>query len=198
MSREEGTAPSSGTEVRGVWDRLVGPDATRSENGLVLGYSALVCGGLVLYVHDAKLSWTPLQQLVAVLIAFDIAGGIIANTTESGSRWWHRPSRTRADHLRFVAAHVHPFVLAALFAAFTFAEATLVYGVVLVGAIVILAVPERLRRPVAMGIVSVGLLVALSFVAAPAGLEWFAPFLLLKLLPGHLVRGPESPQACAR
>ncbi|SDQ63362.1 hypothetical protein [Natronobacterium texcoconense] len=187
MAQKDGSPRSPREGLHGAWDRLVGPGATRAENWLVVGYSVLFCSGLVLYVHLVPLEWNALQQLVAVLIAFDVAGGIVANTTESGRRWWHRPSQTRGDHVRFVAYHVHPFVLALLFGGFTLLEAGLVYGVLIASTVTVLAAPNELRRPVAMVLFSAGLIVALYLVSPPHGLEWFVPFLFLKLIPGHLV-----------
>jgi hypothetical protein len=94
-----------------------------------------------------------------------------------------RSSQTRGDHLRFVAYHVHPFVLAVAFPAFTVVDATVIYGFLVGSAVTVLAVPDRLRRSVAMGLFSVGLLVSLYLVTPPHGLEWFVPFLYLKLIP---------------
>ncbi|SDK42801.1 hypothetical protein [Natronorubrum texcoconense] len=198
MEREDGVAHAPRTGARGLWDRLVGPESTRAENGLILGYSVVFCTGLLLYTTIAQPDWTPLQRGVVVLVAFDIAGGIVANTTVSGTRWWHRPAQTRRDHLRFVAGHLHPFVLAWLFVGLTWADAAVIYGFLVCGAAVILATPDDLERPVAMGVFSVGLLVALYVVAVPNGLEWFVPFLYLKLLPGHLVDGRRDRKSVAK
>lgn len=177
------SAPRPG--VLGTWDRLVGPDATRLERGLVLGYGIAFTLGVLAYVQYAGLEWTPLQQAVVAAFALDVAGGIVANTTDAGRRWWHRPSQTRQAHFKFVAVHVHPFVLAALFAAVSWTDAFVVYGFLLASALGILAVPERLQRPVATTVFSIGLVLALVL-EFPAGLEWFVPFLYLKLIGGHL------------
>lgn len=84
-----------------------------------------------------------------------------------------------------MAAHVRPFVLAAIFPALTWAEATIAHG--LGGAVIVLGVSERLRRPTAMGLYAIGVVLALHVVSLPQGLEWFLPLLSLELLPGHLV-----------
>ena len=198
MERHDGVAHAPRTGVRGLWDRLVGPQSTRTENGLTLGYSVVFCTGLLLYTTIAQPDWSPLQRAVVVLVAFDIAGGIIANTTVSETRWWHRPTQTRRDHLQFVVGHLHPFVLAWLFVGLTWADAAVIYGFLVCGAVVILAVPDDLGRPVAMGVFSAGLLVALYVVAVPHGLEWFVPFFYLKLLSGHLVDGRQDRRSATK
>lgn len=181
-------SPSSPrTGLRGSWDRLVGPDTARAENWLILGFAFVFSGAVFVYTQVAELGWSPLQIAIVLLFSLDIAGGVIANTTVAGSRWWHRPSQSRRRHLRFIALHVHPFILAAIFPVLTWAEATIAYGFLLSSAVIVLAVSKRLRRPIAMGLFAIGLLLALYVVTLPHGLEWFLPLFYLKLLPGHLV-----------
>ncbi|WP_252699075.1 hypothetical protein [Natronosalvus vescus] len=182
---ESPSAPRTG--VRGSWDRLVGPDTTRAENWLILGFAVVFSGTVFVYSQVAALGWNTLQIAIVLVISLDIAGGIIATTTVAGSRWWHRPSHRRRAHLQFIALHVHPFILAAVFPLLTWTETTIAYGFLLGSAVIVLGVPERLRRPIAMGLFAIGLLLALYVVNLPHGLEWFLPLLYLKLLPGHLV-----------
>ncbi|ADQ69480.1 hypothetical protein C499_12065 [Halogeometricum borinquense DSM 11551] len=179
--------PRSG--VLGLWDRLVGPDATRGEHGLVLAYALSFAVGLLAYVRIQSLGWSLVQQAVVAVFALDIAGGIVANTTDAGARWWHRSSQGPWDHFGFVSAHLHPFVLAVLFETVTWYESALIYGFLIVSAALVLLSPHRFRRPVGMLLVSVGVLVGLMLVSVEPGLEWFAPFLYLKLVGGHLTSG---------
>ena len=184
-SPESPTVPRTG--VRGSWDRLVGPDTTRAENLLIIGFACVFSGTVFVYTQVAALDWSALQIAVVLLFSLDIGGGIIATTTVAGSRWWHRPSQRRRAHLQFVALHVHPFILAAIFPVLTWTEATIAYGFLLGSAVIVLGVSERLRRPIAMSLFAIGLLLALYVVSLPQGLEWFLPLFYLKLLPGHLV-----------
>lgn len=171
----------------GLWDRLVGPTATVAEQALTLGFAtvatAVVCG----YAIAAGLGWSWLQLLVVAVLVFDVAGGITANATASGRRWWHRPELSDRDHFRFVAAHVHPFVLAALFVGVTWTGAAIVYGYLLVAAAVVLRVDPSIRRATSLALVALWLLVAPYAAVMPVGLEWFVPLLYLKLLVSHLV-----------
>lgn len=181
-------SPSSPrTGLRGSWDRLVGPDTTRAEKWLILGFAFVFSGVVFVYTQVTELGWSPLQIAIVLLFSLDIAGGVIANTTVAGSRWWHRPSQSRRVQLRFVGLHVHPFILAAIFPVPTWVDATIAYGFLLVSTGIVLGVSERLRRPVAMGLFAIGVLLALYVVTLPRGLEWFLPLFYLKLLPGHLV-----------
>ena len=192
MNVDDGPADAPRPGFRGVWDRLVGPGATTTETALVVGVALTFPIGLLGYAHLAQLEWRPVQAAVVFVVAVDVAGGIVATTTRSGSRWWHRPDRTNRHHLTFVTAHVHPFVLAAVFAGFTWYDATIVYGFLLASAAVVVTVPLALTRPVATIAFAAGLLVALYWIDVPVGVEWFVPFLYLKLLLGHLVNGGQQ------
>ncbi|MCU4741312.1 hypothetical protein [Natronoglomus mannanivorans] len=175
--------------VVGYWDRLVGPTATPAEQGLTIATASLwtvaVCG----YAVDAELGWSALQFAVVAVITFDVAGGVTANATASGRRWWHRDGRTDVDHFTFVAAHVHPFVLAALFADVTWTAAAIVYTVLLLASTAILSVGPSLRRATALALFSGWVLFAAYQTILPVGLEWFGTLLALKLLVSHLVGG---------
>ncbi|AFK19818.1 hypothetical protein E6P09_01055 [Haloferax mediterranei ATCC 33500] len=170
----------------GLWDRLVGPSASVTEQALVLAFGVVFTGVVFFYARTKALDWTVIQQLLVAFLALDIAGGIVANTTTSGVEWWHRPSQRRRDHFAFVALHIYPFALALVFETVSWAEGALVYGYLLGSAVMILLSPRHLRRPVAMLFTAVGILLALVGVSFGPGLEWFVPFLYLKLLGGHL------------
>lgn len=189
MRMRSTTEPPSSprTGLRGRWDRLVGPDTTRTENWLILGFAFVFSGAVFLYTQMAELGWSPVQIAIVLLFSLDVAGGVIANSTVAGSRWWHRPSQSRRAHFWFIVLHIHPFILAAIFPVLTWTEAAVAYGFLLGSAGVVLSVSKRLRRPIAMGLFTTGLVLALYVVSLPHGLEWFLPLLYLKLLPGHLV-----------
>jgi hypothetical protein len=171
----------------GYWDRLVGPTATRAEQALTIAFATLATAVVCGYVIVAGLGWSWLQLLVVAVLVFDVAGGITANATASGRRWWHRPGLSERDHFRFVAAHLHPFVLAALFAGVTWAGAATIYGYLLVATAVVLRVDPSIRRASTLVLVALWLLVAPYAAVMPVGLEWFVPLLYLKLLVSHLV-----------
>lgn len=124
MSRP--SAPRSG--LPGFWDRVSGPGATPAENALNLTWTLLFTAGVVSYALARPLGWSPVQLAVVALFAYDIAGGVSVNASPSARRWGHRPGQGRWAPLRFVLAHLHPFVLALLFPAFSWGGAALLYG----------------------------------------------------------------------
>jgi hypothetical protein len=125
---------------------------------------------------------------VAVLFAFDIGGGVVVNTTRSGRRYWHRASVTQAKELAFFALHVHPFIIAWLWAGFTLPQATGLYASMLAFAVVVaVATPSSLKRPVAFGLTAIGLVLGATVFRAPPGLEWLPLLYYVKLVAGHAV-----------
>ena len=128
--------------------------------------------------------------MVVAVFALDLAGGVSVNASPTARRWWHRPGQGAKEHFSFVALHVHPFVLALLFANFSWSSAALLYGFLVVAAFVVLAAPRDLQRPVAFIAYALALLLVFYVLSVPTGLEWFAPLYYLKLLVAHLPADP--------
>lgn len=190
---------------RAAMDRLLGPDASRAEAMLALGAGA-VCALVVPTLARARgVEWSTTQLLVAALLAFDLFGGVAVNASEAGRRHYHAPGRRAADHVGFVAAHLlHVAVLAWLFRRGDWAFAGGFGALLLASALVVLAVPAPIRRPVALLACGAAVLAATTAVAPTPGMEWFVPVLFLKLLVSYLLgtvdvptlppgRGAESP-----
>lgn len=173
-----------------TWDRIAGPGASPAENILVLTGAGLGAAAVLVHVAWERPGWGVVAVVVVTLMAADIGGGVIANATPAGSRWWHRPGQGPRQHLLFVAAHVHPWVLALLVPGWSWQDAAVVHGTVLAASVAVVASPRRLRRPVAMGVASAALVVLLAATAAPAGVEWVGPLLVVKLVIAHLVPPP--------
>lgn len=176
------------TGIRGGWDRLVGPDTTAVESGLILGSGLAFAGGVIGYALLADLGWNLLQLVLVAVIACDIAGGIPGNATLASTRWYHRPSQRRRDHFKFVAIHVvHLSVLAVMFPTVSWVAAGVIYGYLLVATAVVLVLPEMLQQPVATTLLAGGILLSLYGPSLGAVFAWVAPFLYVKLVLGHLV-----------
>lgn len=173
--------------MRAASDPLIGPDATPTE--LVLGWGAAAAAAVAQLGWALQSgNWTAAQTGVAVLLAFDIGGGVVVNSTRSGRRWWHRPSVSRARELAFYAAHVHPFVVAWLWPAYAFTQAAALYGSMLLFAVIVAVLtPARLKRPVAYGLTAVGLVMGATVLRAPAGLVWLPLLYYVKLVAAHAV-----------
>lgn len=183
----EKTEPRPRAGVIGLWDRFIGPGATRAENVLILLWATLFTAEVVAYALWAGLGWSALQLVVVAVLAFDIGGGVPANASNCAKRWYHRPGQGFWEHFAFPLIHVHPFVLALLFPGFGWGTAAVVYVYLLVAAIVVLLSPLYLKRPVAFVLYSVALLGGLYALGVPPGLEWFVPLFFLKLLVAHLL-----------
>jgi len=190
MSEIEWNSPPPRGGVMGVWDRFVGPGATSAEEWVQVGFgTAIAAGCLVLFWLQGgfALGWLPV--LVAVVLAADLGGGLVTNSTAAAKRWYHRPGHGRVAHLRFVAAHgVHIAAVAAVFPGGGWLYFAVAYAFLMAGATVIVLVPLYLQRPVAMGIAALGLLGAQAPLLAISALDWFLPLLLLKLLVAHLIK----------
>jgi hypothetical protein len=128
--------------------------------------------------------WSALQWVLAMGVAFDFAGGVVANATSAAKRSLHRPGRTRSRML-FYAGHVHPLVLPLAFSVSWTAAAALYAGMLAAATLVELA-PRDVAQPVAFAAVAAGLLMACG-AGWPIGLEWFAPVYLLKLVGAYAV-----------
>lgn len=181
----------------GHWDAFVGPGATSAEEWVQLGAgaaiaaSALLVFGLRFPGEASGLQWT-----VLALLCLDLGGGIVTNATSAAKRWYHRAGQG-GNHLRFVAVHgAHLLLLTLLFSLEAW-RMGLVYAYLLLAAVVIVRAPLYLQRPVAFAAFAVAL--PLGWLAVPlAGLEWFLPLLLFKLLVSHLLReAPFDPKDAA-
>jgi hypothetical protein len=182
------TGPEPRTGIAGYWDRFVGPGATDSELLLAFLGALAAAAAVPLYARTAGIPWTALQYAVAAFLAFDLVGGVVTNATQSAKRWYHRPGQGTRDHLAFVAVHgLHIALATWLFRGADWFFFLLVYGGLLLGAVIVLTVPLYLQRPVALLCVCVAFFLGLYGVAPTPGLEWFVPLLFLKLLVSHLV-----------
>lgn len=182
--------PRSG--AAGWLDRLAGPGATRTE--LVLQFTPAVIAALLaaLYAVALDIEWSGLQLALIAFLAFDLVGGVITNSTGAAKRWFHRPGQGWRQHLGVVAMHlIHVTVVAVLFRAGDGAYLGVVGGYLLVAAIVILASPHYLRRPVGLGLYALALIGSEYLFTPTPALEWFLPLFFLKLLVSHLI--PETP-----
>jgi hypothetical protein len=194
MNNIEWIPPQPRQGALGAWDKFVGPGATSSEEWLQLLGGGVLAGilGLLIYLQRD----TPIQSLVAALLALDLTGGIITNATSAAKRWYHRAGQDglRA-HLPFVAVHgLHVLVVAAGFRGMDWGFLAGGYGYLLLATLLILATPLYLQRP--MRLFCGGLLLGMYGFTPTPGLEWFIPFFYLKLLVSHLVKeAPFTPES---
>lgn len=177
-----------------AWERLIGPDSTPAESrgavmsGLVGAVIAVVLA--VTRVGDISL----LGAAVLGVMALDIVGGVWANATTTTRRWYHRPGIGSASSVRFALLHVHPFLVAWAVPGFDWTIATVLYLGMLVAYLVVEVTPSYLKSPTAAVTALVVFTLVLMLDPDLAGVEWFVPAYLLKLLTGHAVPAEPTPQ----
>ena len=180
----------------GKADFLLGTGATIAEQ--VLGWVASLMGAGVygyLYLIHA-FDWTGWQYLLAGILAFDVIGGIVANSLNSCKRLYHsavKPDEPRyanflKNHFAFSSLHVHSLLVALFFGLNNFFYGFFWYVFLMIGTIVVIKTPLYLRRPIAFLIIALALLLNIYFVLPVRGFEWLAPALFIKIIYGHLVQ----------
>lgn len=175
--------------MSGLLDRFVGPGATPAELALqfVLPLGAAVAA--VTYAAYAIESWTVIQYILCAVLAFDIVGGIITNSTSSGKRWYHRTGQGFPQHFGFVMLHLgHLVIVSWLFLTFDLLWLVTAGIYLLIAGLAVILSPLYLQRPVALVMYAGSVLLALYVLASPPGMEWFLPLFYLKLLVAHLPR----------
>ncbi|MFX0044985.1 MAG: hypothetical protein ACFE8Z_03990 [Candidatus Hermodarchaeota archaeon] len=180
--------PEKGKGLSRIVDELIGPGATRAEIVLVLTAGFLGGCSLIVYQFYAGLGWDLIQIAVAAFIAFDIAGGVVANSTSTAKRWYHREEQGPRQHLGFIVVHfIHPLLIAVFFLSLDWFYFAAVYGFLIAASLILVVTPLYLKRPMSVTLFSLGLLMSLYVVVSVPGLEWFIPLFYLKLIVGHMV-----------
>jgi hypothetical protein len=179
--------PRSG--IAGSLDKFFGPGTTRAEAWIEGVFCTAAAIAMPLYAYLNGFDWNLIQYILATLIAFDMVGGIITNATSSAKRWYHRPGQGFKEHYSFIALHVgYLFLVAWLFRSMDWAYFGVISAILLLAAFIVLRVPLYLRRPLAFGMVVITLLINSYGFSPTVGLEWFVPFLFIKLIASHALR----------
>jgi len=173
----------------GMVDRLFGPGATQAELWLQMLPAIIAAIAAPVYALTLSHSWTPLQMGLIALLGLDCVGGVLTNATATAKRWYHRPGQGWRQHLAFVGLHtVQISLVALLFRGGDWGFLFLVTSYLLIASLTILRSPLYLQRPVALGMYGLALLGDRYLLSPTVGLEWFLPFLMLKLLVSHLLK----------
>ena len=179
-------APRPG--LPGSWDRFVGPGMGWQETTLVIGSGSL---GAVLTAWALAAQGAPLFLVIlGAVLALDVIGGAVCMATETTKRWYHRPGVTTTQLASFVSLHLlHIGIVAWAFRGdgFDVTYAAAVSALLVTAMAAVLAVPRRLKLPVAVTFFLAATGLALGVLGATPGLEWFVPVLFVKLLIGHLI-----------
>ncbi len=170
-------------------DRFVGPGATRAEVLLQFVSATLAALVFIAAAISGEWGWTPVQLIVAGVLALDMVGGVITNATSSGKRWYHRAGQGFRQHLLFVLIHiVQPTLVVLFFDPSNWMFVAGSYGYLVLASLVILFTPLYLQRPLAGLLVVGGFFLSLYVLPVPQHFEWFLPVFYTKLLSSHLLR----------
>ena len=196
-------------EVRINWayegqpDLGAGTGATAVEKFLAYGtgfFAFLFYSALYLF---GDLNWMLWQYLLAIFLAYDVMGGVVANSLNSCKRFYHTPAKPNENWLvrflknphLFSAIHIHTLLVGLLFAQFDWFYGLFWYLLLLIATEILLLLPLYLHRPVAMLFILGALLVNIYLIVPVPGFEWLAPALFIKIVYGHVVREePYRPQ----
>ncbi|MCM3783748.1 hypothetical protein M3231_12260 [Neobacillus mesonae] len=183
-------------DYEGRNDFSSGTGAYASEKRLGL-LSALVIPCFLLYLYWSKgVDWSVFQLFIALILAFDISGGLVSNALNSCKRFYHTPPKPQEgkigifikNPLFFSLCHVHPFIAGLLHGEGNWTFSLLWYGLYMAAVLLVLAVPLYLKRPVSMLFLMLSILINFYIIEPVAGFEWLMPLLFIKIVYGHLVR----------
>lgn len=180
-------------------DYLFGTGATRTER-IFVWIAGLGTGALTLILnYSLDLNWSILQIIVAIGIAFDVGGGVVANSLSSCKRTYHSPispdagiqERLLKNHLFFAILHIHPLLVGLIFPDVSWQVSLAWYAGVILAAVLVQASKLYMKRPVAIAMCFISIIVTIYWLPLGLGWEWLGPALFLKIVYGHLV--PEEP-----
>ena len=163
------------------WGEFVGPENTVSETAATLAVAALGAGSAFLWARRAGASLP--QQALSTLLAADLWGGAVANNTRACARWYERPGQGTAEHLRFSALHLHPFVVGPSGRQPGWVWAAAHYGYLQLAT---LGIRRAGRHRRVAGVLATGGGLLLDRLLGPSRTaQWFGPVFYTKLLLGH-------------
>jgi len=180
---------------KGLFEMLIGPGATGSE--ILLYLLAAAGSGTAIVLSNVMLrdiKWTYFQNLAAFLIAWSLAGGVVALNTSSAKRYWNSYREEGLTMLfkskpLIVLLHlVLPLIVVLMFRPGDWSYFTLISLYLVAGAAILLLMPLYLKRPVAIALSLAGYFAEISLFEAALGIEWFAVLLFLKIFNGLMVQ----------
>lgn len=193
----------TGPKIAGNVDwHLKGPNRPFLGNGYTLAEGGLTYVSAILFTVFAVAYWwiaveapTLWQAVLLAVVAYDVQGGVVANSLNSCKRFYHAAdipagaaiTRAFRNSLLFTVCHVHPIIFAFAFG-FPLVEGVAWYGVLCAAVLLVTVTPLYLRRPLATAFSLAAIIFSQTVFALPTGLEWLIPGLFLKLVLGHSVQ----------
>lgn len=183
-------------EYTGKPDLLTGTEATVTEK-LLAWTGGLIGTGILLFFYWTKdVDWTIWQYIFIAIVAYDIVGGVIANSLNSCKRFYHSSVQTfeptyvglAKNHLFFSLIHIHTLLISLIFPAVSWFYGGFWYLFLQASVLAVLNTPLYLQRPVSMLIIVTTFLINSYVIVAPVEFEWIVPVLFLKIVYGHTVK----------
>lgn len=180
----------------GKTDYSFGTGAESTEKWLGTLASFIVPIYLIYQLMSGTMEWGILQTIVAFLIAFDVSGGLVSNALNSCKRFYHAPLKKEdgrlafllKNHLFFSLIHIHPIIVGLVYGNSNWLYGLTWYGIFMLSVFLVQFTPLYLKRPVAMMLIMIAILLNFGLIEAIVGFEWLIPLLFLKIIYGHLVQ----------
>lgn len=177
-------------------DGFFGTGATQAEQNLVWFFGLLSTALLGWYWRHNAMDWAWWQYAIALLLALDVLGGVVANSLNSCKRFYHSPVQPEEtgltglakNHFVFTLLHIHLILIGLVFGKMNLTYGIIWYVVMLIVSATVQRLPLYLQRPSAMGIIMLAIMVNYYVIPPVAGFEWLIPALFLKIVYGHIVR----------
>jgi len=186
--------PHINWECSGKFNFTTGYGATKTES-LLANYAAFIAPVIMYFLSWQSLSWSWVQIVVAGILLLDMVGGVITNSLSSMKRLLYSNQDMELSFLAklvqskyiFPAIHFQMFLVPLCFDV-SWGYAIFWYAFMMISIISVHALPLYLRRPVALGVVMISILIGEMIFVPPVGLEWLAPIFIIKLVFSHAVR----------
>lgn len=171
-----------------------GYEPTKAER-MIANYPALLVPVILYFLSWQNLEWSLVQIAVASFLALDMIGGVITNSLGSMKRFLHTDQQPEVSwfgklvgsKLLFPAIHFQIFVAPLCFDV-DWSYGFFWYGFMMASVLLVHYSPLYLRRPIALLIVMLSIILSQVAFAGPAGLEWLASIFIIKLVLSHGVR----------
>jgi hypothetical protein len=176
-------------EPRNALDRFIGPGATPAELALQFIPTLIAAVGLPIFAINQAWGWSTVQLIIVGFLVLDMVGGVITNATSAAKRWYHREGQGLNAHMMFVLLHIlQPTLVMVFFDRWNWQFVAGTFGYVVIAALLILATPLYLQRPLALLLTAGGIMLGLYVLPVPQYFDWFVPLYFIKLLVSHLLR----------
>ena len=182
-SPQNNFAPRQG--ILGIWDKVVGPGMSSRETLVCLLPTLVATIYIPCYAITYQLQWSNVQLILSAILAFDLFGGAIVNTTLTARRWHHNPHNGWQHHFLFILIHLHPLLITLFYGA-SWLYFVGAYSYLILSAVIILLAPKHIQRAIAITLYLGSLLLSNDWLPVINGMEWFLPVYFLKLLISYL------------